>query len=221
LPSTSSDDFAAAATLPDPHVGPLHGVLSAKSTVVLGVLRNLILLHHLTEGSTISGSVLATNACFLCALSHLCSHCHDCIPAISVPHSRRPVAQCSCHPVSLRSTGLKTEEFESSFGGVFWCVRKRPAMATRGAPRMSIVCPHTSTKGIQRAMCATATLVARALCVTALLPNAFTFEGPATCWEGARAGKGQLALGSGLSGRRISRSAVVYHSEHAPLTLST
>merc|ERR1712216_1037006 len=72
LPSTSGDDFAAAATLPDPHVGPLHGVLSAKSKVVLGVLRNLILLHHLTEGSTISGSVLATNACFLCALSHLC-----------------------------------------------------------------------------------------------------------------------------------------------------
>merc|ERR1711924_315421 len=39
---------------------------------VLGVLRNLIILHHLTEGSTISGSVLATDACFLCALSHLC-----------------------------------------------------------------------------------------------------------------------------------------------------
>ena len=44
--------------------------LSAERALVLGVLADLHLLHHLTEGSTVAGSVLTANSCLLCALSH-------------------------------------------------------------------------------------------------------------------------------------------------------
>ena len=49
----------AAGALPDADSLALHGVLSAKVAEKLGVLGHLLLLHHLAEGSTVTGAVLA------------------------------------------------------------------------------------------------------------------------------------------------------------------
>ena len=49
----------AAGALPDADSLALHGVLSAEVAEKLGVLGHLLLLHHLAEGSTVTGAVLA------------------------------------------------------------------------------------------------------------------------------------------------------------------
>jgi len=49
----------------------LHAVLSAKRALVLGVLRDLDLLHNLTKRSTISSGVLSADSDFLGSLSLL------------------------------------------------------------------------------------------------------------------------------------------------------
>ena len=51
--------LVAAAALPDADRLALHRVLSAEIAEKLGVLRHLLLLHHLAEGRAITGAVLA------------------------------------------------------------------------------------------------------------------------------------------------------------------
>ena len=53
----------AAGALPDADSLALHGVLAAKVAEKLGVLGHLLLLHHLAEGSTVTGAVLADDPC--------------------------------------------------------------------------------------------------------------------------------------------------------------
>merc|ERR1719353_1429292 len=62
--------LSAAPAVPDANGGSPHRVLSAEKAGVLGVLRNLHLLHLLTEGGTITGSVLSHDADLLCSLRH-------------------------------------------------------------------------------------------------------------------------------------------------------
>ena len=61
--STTRLDLVARAAFPDTHSGALHRVLAAEIAEKLGVLRNLLLLHNLAEGSTITGAVLADDPC--------------------------------------------------------------------------------------------------------------------------------------------------------------
>ena len=53
----------AAGALPDADSLALHGVLAAEVAEKLGVLGHLLLLHHLAEGSTVTGAVLADDPC--------------------------------------------------------------------------------------------------------------------------------------------------------------
>merc|ERR1712146_29009 len=71
LPGTASNNLGAALALPDAHICALHRVLAAERAVVLRVLRDLVLLHNLTERRTIASSVLSTNPRLLSALAHL------------------------------------------------------------------------------------------------------------------------------------------------------
>jgi len=61
-------DLLAALALPDAHSAALHRVLAAEAAEVLGVLADLDLLDLLTQGGTITGTVLAHNANLLRAL---------------------------------------------------------------------------------------------------------------------------------------------------------
>ena len=62
--STTRLGLVAAAAGPDTHSAALHRVLAAEIAEELGVLRNLLLLDHLAEGSTITGAVLADDPCY-------------------------------------------------------------------------------------------------------------------------------------------------------------
>ena len=68
--SSASKDLLAPQALPDSSRLTLDTILSAKVAVILGVLSHLHLLDYLTKGTTISGSVLARDACLLGVLSH-------------------------------------------------------------------------------------------------------------------------------------------------------
>merc|ERR1719336_1277601 len=58
------------AALPDADSLPLHALLATEGAHVLGVLADLHLLHGLTEGGTIPGSVLAGDTDLLGTLGH-------------------------------------------------------------------------------------------------------------------------------------------------------
>ena len=68
---TSGNDLAATLAVPDTGTGALDGVLAAEGTAVGGVLADLDLAHELTEGGTISGSVLSGDSDLLGALTHV------------------------------------------------------------------------------------------------------------------------------------------------------
>jgi hypothetical protein len=68
--STTSQGLLAALALPDTDSGTLDSVLAAEGASVSGVLSDFHLLDHLSQGSTITGTVLAGDADFLCALGH-------------------------------------------------------------------------------------------------------------------------------------------------------
>ena len=55
--------LVAAGAVPDAHSRALHGVLAAEVAEKFGVLRHLLLLHHLAEGSTVTGPVLSDDPC--------------------------------------------------------------------------------------------------------------------------------------------------------------
>ena len=63
--STTRLDLVARAALPNTHSAALHRVLAAEIAEKLGVLRDLLLLHNLAEGSTIAGAVLADDPCLI------------------------------------------------------------------------------------------------------------------------------------------------------------
>ena len=65
---TSGVDLLAGSALPDANGAPPHRVLSAEHAGVRGMLRDLHLLHLLTQGGTITGSVLSDNADLLRSL---------------------------------------------------------------------------------------------------------------------------------------------------------
>jgi len=69
-PCSSGDNFSARTTFPDANSRPLHGVLAAESASVPCVLSDLHLLHLLTEGGTITSSVLSGNANLFRAFRH-------------------------------------------------------------------------------------------------------------------------------------------------------
>jgi hypothetical protein len=58
-PGSSSDDALTSLARPDSDAGSLHGILSAECAGIFAVLGDFNLLHHLTEGSTITGSILS------------------------------------------------------------------------------------------------------------------------------------------------------------------
>jgi hypothetical protein len=59
VPVASAVFTTCTALYPDPDSLALHGVLPAEVAEELGVLRHLLLLHHLTEGRSVAGAVLA------------------------------------------------------------------------------------------------------------------------------------------------------------------
>lgn len=67
---SSGDDLVALGTVPDSGGLSLHGLLSAERAGVAGVLCDFELLGHLTEGSTITGSVLSDDSDLLSSLGH-------------------------------------------------------------------------------------------------------------------------------------------------------
>lgn len=67
--STTSDDDTAGAALPDTSSSALNGVLTAESALVLGVLGDLDLLDDLTEGSTVTSTVLTNDTNLLSSLA--------------------------------------------------------------------------------------------------------------------------------------------------------
>ena len=78
-PSTSSDHLSALLALPNTHARSLHGVLATEGTSIAtrqfdflnvrAVLRNLNLLHNLTQRRTVSRSVLSANSNLLSSLT--------------------------------------------------------------------------------------------------------------------------------------------------------
>jgi hypothetical protein len=68
--ASSRDDFTATSAFPDSRALALDRVLAAKDTSVRGVLRDLDLLHQLSQGGTVAGSVLSGDAYFLGAFTH-------------------------------------------------------------------------------------------------------------------------------------------------------
>merc|ERR1712072_1568625 len=72
LPGPTSDDLLAGLAVPDADVAALQGVLAAELALVRGVLRDLVLLHGLTEGSAVASPVLTADSSLPCALAHLC-----------------------------------------------------------------------------------------------------------------------------------------------------
>merc|ERR1712139_115851 len=71
LPGATGDDLAAGLAVPDANVGALQGVLAAEGAGVGSVLRDLVTLQLLTDGSTITGTVLTNDSGLLRALAHL------------------------------------------------------------------------------------------------------------------------------------------------------
>lgn len=67
---SSGDDLVALGAVPDSGGLSLHGLLSAERAGVAGVLGDLELLGHLTEGSSITGSVLSDDSDLLRSLGH-------------------------------------------------------------------------------------------------------------------------------------------------------
>ena len=78
-PSTSSDHLSALLALPNTHARSLHGVLATEGTSIAtrqfdflnvrAVLRNLNLLHNLTQRRTVSRSILSANSNLLSSLT--------------------------------------------------------------------------------------------------------------------------------------------------------
>jgi hypothetical protein len=69
--TSTSDDFTATSAFPDSRALALHRVLAAKDTSVRGVLRDLNLLHQLSQCGTVAGSILSGDAYFLGAFTHV------------------------------------------------------------------------------------------------------------------------------------------------------
>ena len=78
-PGASSDDLSALLALPNTHARSLHGVLATEGTSIAtrqfdflnvrAVLRNLNLLHNLTQRRTVSRSILSANSNLLSSLT--------------------------------------------------------------------------------------------------------------------------------------------------------
>lgn len=71
--TSTRDDFTATSAFPNSRALALNRVFAAKYTSIRGVLRDLNLLHQLSQCGTVAGSVLAGNAYFFRAFTHLVS----------------------------------------------------------------------------------------------------------------------------------------------------
>lgn len=69
-PRATCGGLVACLALPDADCGSLHRGFTAEHAVVSCVLGDFHLLHHLTEGSTITGTVLSDDAGLLGTLGH-------------------------------------------------------------------------------------------------------------------------------------------------------
>jgi len=69
-PSATCDCFLARTTVPNPNSGPLHGILATECASIASVLSDFHLLDLLTQGSTITSTVLASNANLSSAFGH-------------------------------------------------------------------------------------------------------------------------------------------------------
>lgn len=70
-PCTSGEGLLTSTALPDSNDGSLHGVLSTESADVSRMLCDFHLLDILSEGSTITGSVLSGDTDLSRSLGHL------------------------------------------------------------------------------------------------------------------------------------------------------
>jgi hypothetical protein len=69
---TTRHGLPTALTVPNTHHSPLDRILTAECTAIGGVLGDFDLTKKLTEGGTVTGSVLSGDANFSCAvLTHL------------------------------------------------------------------------------------------------------------------------------------------------------
>merc|ERR1712054_561647 len=68
---TTSDNALAALAVPDADSLAADGDLAAEGAGVLGVLSDFHLLHLLTQGGTVTGTIFTGNTDLLCALGHL------------------------------------------------------------------------------------------------------------------------------------------------------
>lgn len=67
---STGNGLVAGLALPDAHARSLHGLLATETARVFGVLGHLNLLDLLSEGGTISGTVLSYDSDLLCTLGH-------------------------------------------------------------------------------------------------------------------------------------------------------
>lgn len=67
-PGTSGNDLLATTAFPDTNGSAADGITTAEAASVLGVLGGFDLLHLLTDGATVAGTVLTDNSNFLGAL---------------------------------------------------------------------------------------------------------------------------------------------------------
>lgn len=67
-PGTSSDNLLATTAFPDTNGSAADSITTAEAASVLGVLSGFNLLHLLTDGSTVTSTVLTDNSNFLGAL---------------------------------------------------------------------------------------------------------------------------------------------------------
>jgi len=68
---SSGDNLLAWLAIPNSYTGSLNRVLSTERTTESRMLRDLNLAHQLTEGGTITCSVLSCDTDLLCTLSHI------------------------------------------------------------------------------------------------------------------------------------------------------
>lgn len=113
--STTSDGLLAGLALPDSSGLALDGGLSAEGARVLAVLGNLNLLNKLTEGSSVSDTVLSGDSNLLRALSHF---------VLFWSGGREDVCERNCILVRERDTGRQGEDLVPgvwSRRGTFLC----------------------------------------------------------------------------------------------------
>merc|ERR1719317_1181992 len=71
-PCSTSNGLSACFAFPDADSRSLHRILATEFACVLSMLADFDFLGHLSERSTITGSVFTNNSYLLCSFGHFC-----------------------------------------------------------------------------------------------------------------------------------------------------